>query len=107
MSHLAEESERLLAQAVRVAHVGEDDLLSCLNALGSRQVDLATDSVLAFLHALGDRVVRENLSSVSRRRRWSSIGAKGKQRRCWRKASTCCLAVDLSCCTGFTPAGIF
>lgn len=64
-SYLAQVGERLLAQAVRVAHVGEDDLLSCLNALRSRQVDLATDSVLAFLHAFGDRVVRENLPPAS------------------------------------------
>lgn len=59
--YLPEEGQGLLAEALRIADVGEDDLLACLDALGCSQVDLSSHRILGVFHALGHLLVREYL----------------------------------------------
>lgn len=63
-SYLADEREGLLAQAVGVADVGEDHLLSLSNTLCSRQVNLTAHGILSVFDALRDSVVRQNFTPV-------------------------------------------
>ena len=57
---LADEGDGLLAEPVRVPHVGEDDLLPGLDARLRGHVELPADGVLAPLHHVGKAVVVEH-----------------------------------------------
>lgn len=64
LSYLTQVGQGLLAQAMGVANIGEDDDLASFDTFGSRQVDLAANRILALLHALRDRVVGKHLTSA-------------------------------------------
>jgi hypothetical protein len=57
---LADEGDGLLAEPVRVPHVGEDDLLAGLDARLRGRVQLAADGVLALLDRVGEALVVEH-----------------------------------------------
>ena len=59
--HLAGEGERLLSEGVRVADVGEDDLLALLLELGGAEVELPAHRVLHLLDILVQLIEVERL----------------------------------------------
>ena len=81
---LAPEGERLLAEGVRVADVGEDDLLALLLELGGAEVELPAHRVPHLLDVLVQLLVVQRLPrhlaplpSLLRRRSPSSRGVAG------------------------------
>lgn len=63
--HLAGEGERLLAEGVGVADVGEDDLLALLLELGGPEVELAAHGVLHLLDVLVQLLVVQRLTPAA------------------------------------------
>ena len=59
--HLAGEGERLLSEGVRVADVGEDDLLALLLELGGAEVELPAHRVQHLLDILVQLIVVQRL----------------------------------------------
>lgn len=59
--HLAREGERLLAEGVRVADVGEDNLLALLLELGGAEVELPAHRILHLLDVLVQLLVVQRL----------------------------------------------
>jgi hypothetical protein len=73
---LAREGERFLAEGVRVADVGEDDLLALLLQLGGAEVQLPAHRVLHPLDVLVQLLVVERFPRhLASRPRYSAVAA--------------------------------